>query len=132
MRASGVLSGMQDITIRFTEPIAAASVSPQTLRVVDAGAFVPGGGDPPLVPAAPGYPMLRRRGEPGTAGFEIVWRPDPSCGGLPLGTRVRVTAVGSDGGTYAPPITDVAGNPLPNSYEFEFTTRTPPNFPAAR
>jgi hypothetical protein len=131
-----IVSGVQalaspDIVIRFTEQIAAASVTPETLRVVDVGAFVPNGLESPQVKPAPGYPMLRS-GERGTDGFEIVWRPDPSSGGLPIGTRIRVTVVGSDEGKNAQALADVAGNALPTSFDFEFTTRPPPNLPAGR
>ncbi len=121
-----------DIIIRFNESIAAATVSPNTVSVVDAGAFVPGGGAPPAVPFAPGFPKLKSELDSSSLpsnGFEVVWRADPQTGGLPFGTTVQVTAVGSDGGVNASPLTDRSGNPLANSFTFQFQTVAPPALP---
>jgi hypothetical protein len=97
-----------DIVIRFNESIAAASVAPNTVNVVDAGAFVPGGGAPPAVPFAPGFPKLKSQLQLSSLpsnGFEVVWRADPAFGGLPFGTTVKVTVIGQ-----AEAFTDVNGN----------------------
>lgn len=121
-----------DIIVRFSEPLAAASVTADTIRVVDAAPFVPGGGDFPAISAAPGYPRLRTptdRTAPSGTGFEVVWRADPALGGLPFGSQVRVTVVGSDAGANAAPIRDLGGNALPSSYVFEFETLAPPDLP---
>lgn len=121
-----------DVIIRFNESIAAASVTPLTVNVIDAGAFVPGGGAPPAVPFAPGFPKLKSELDASSLpsnGFEVVWRADPQVGGLPFGTTVAVTVVGSDGGANPSPIVDRSGNPLLNSYQFQFQTIAPPALP---
>ncbi len=116
-------SASPDIVIRFSEPISAASVSRYAIQVVDA-VVVPGGGAPPMISPAPGFPRLQSNG------FEIAWRGAPEEGGLPFGTQVEVTVVGSDGGVNAAPITDTSGNALPRSYVFRFRTNAPPDLPA--
>jgi len=112
-----------DIVIRFNEPISASSLSMSSIQVVDS-IVVPGGGAPPSIGPVPGFPRLQRNG------FEIVWRADPTLGGLPFGTEIQVTVLGSDGGVHAAPITDTSGNPLPTSYVFRFRTVAPPDLPA--
>jgi hypothetical protein len=122
-----------DIIIRFSESIAADSVNTSTVLVVDAGAFVPGGGAPPAVPPAPSFPKLKSALDTSSLpsnGFEVVWRADPQTGGLPFGTQVQVTMIGSDGGANGAPITDRSGNMLQNSFQFQFQTIAPPNLPA--
>jgi len=119
-----------DIVIRFSEPISSATVSTRTIQVVDAGAFIPAGGPPPAIAPAPGFPRLKSLAD-GTSlpsnGFEIVWRADTSAGGLPFGTQVQVTVVGSDGGLNPAPLRDLGGNALPQSYVFRFGTVAPPD-----
>lgn len=121
-----------DIVIRFSEPIAATTVTPNTISVVDASAFVPGGGAPPAVPFAPGFPKLKSQMELSSLpsnGFEVVWRADPLTGGLPFGATVQVTVVGSDGGVNGAPIADRSGNQLASSFVFQFQTIAPPKLP---
>ena len=121
-----------DVVMRFSESIAASSVSPNNIAVVNASAFVPGGGAPPAIPPAPGYPKLRSQEDQSSLpsnGFEIVWKADPAAGGLPFGSQVQVTIVGSDGGVNSSPIKDRSGNSLLLSYVFQFQTIAPPNLP---
>jgi hypothetical protein len=121
-----------DIIIRFSESIAASSVNTSTVQVVDAGAFIPGGGAPPAIAPAPGFPKLKSALDGSSLpsnGFEVVWRADAVAGGLPFGTQVQVTMIGSDGGANGAPITDRSGNPLLVSYQFQFQTIAPPNLP---
>ena len=121
-----------DIVIRFSESIAAASVTPSTVGAVNASAFVPGGGAPPAIAPAPGFPKLKSQLDQSSLpsnGFEVVWRADPAFGGLPFGSQVQVTVVGSDGGANASPIQDRSNNPLAVSYVFQFQTIAPPHLP---
>ncbi len=121
-----------DIIIRFSESISSATVSTNTIQVVDAGAFIPGGGAPPAIAPAPGFPKLKSLLDSASLpsnGFEIVWRADPTLGGLPFGTQVQVTVIGSDGGVNTAPIKDRSDNALLVSYVFQFQTVAPPNLP---
>ena len=121
-----------DILVRFTESIAAATVTVSNVQVIDAGAFVPGGGAPPPIAPAPGFPKLKSQLDMSSLpsnGFEIVWRADPVVGGLPFGTQVAVTIVGSDSGLNGAPITDRTGNKLKDSFGFQFQTIAPPKLP---
>lgn len=121
-----------DIVIRFSEPISSTTVTPNTVSVVDASAFVPGGGAPPAVPFAPGFPKLKSQMELSSLpsnGFEVIWRADPATGGLPFGATVQVTVVGSDGGANSSPIADRSGNQMAASYVFQFQTIAPPKLP---
>jgi len=121
-----------DMLIRFSESIASSTVSTNTIQVVDAGAFIPGGGAPPAIAPAPGFPKLKSLLDASSLpsnGFEIVWRADATQGGLPFGTQVQVTVVGSDGGANTAPIADRSGRQLLLSYVFQFQTIAPPNLP---
>jgi hypothetical protein len=121
-----------DILIRFSESIAASTVNTSTITAVDASAFVPGGGAPPAIAPAPGFPKLRSQFDHSSLpsnGFEVIWRADPTLGGLPFGSQVQVTAVGSDGGANGAPIRDRSDNPLLVSYQFQFQTVAPPLLP---
>ncbi len=121
-----------DIIIRFSESISSATVSTNTIQVVDAGAFIPGGGAPPAIAPAPGFPKLKSMQDGASLpsnGFEIVWRADPELGGLPFGTQVQATVIGSDGGVNTAPIKDRSDNALLLSYVFQFQTIAPPNLP---
>jgi hypothetical protein len=133
-----------DIIIRFNESIESSSVSSNTVQVVDAGAFVPGGGNPPPVLPAPGFPKLKSALDQASMpsnGHEIVWRADPAFGGLPFGTQVQVTLIGqrdpptTPGGPPGPivrtsAIKDRSGNLLDVNYVFKFQTIAPPDLPA--
>lgn len=127
-----------DVIIRFSESIDAASVSPNTIMAVDAGAFVPGGGAPPPVIPAPGYPKLKSLIDQASLpsnSFEAVWRADPAVGGLPFGTQVEVTVIGqrnTAGGAIvnSAPIKDRSGNPLDVTFKFQFQTIAPPDLPS--
>ena len=121
-----------DILIRFSEPISASSVNTSTITAVNASAFVPGGGAPPAIPPAPGFPKLRSQFDHSSLpsnGFEVMWRADPASGGLPFGSQVQVTAVGSDGGANGSPIRDRSDNALAVSFQFQFQTIAPPLLP---
>ena len=122
-----------DIIVRFSESIASATVSPNNFAVVNASAFVGGGGAPPPIAPAPGYPKLRSQVDQSSLpsnGFEVVWKANPTLGGLPFGAQVQVTVVGSDNGANASPIADRSGNKLQASYVFQFQTVAPPKLPA--
>jgi hypothetical protein len=127
-----------DVTVRFNEPVRAASVNLSNVRVVNAGAFVPGGGAPPAIAAAPGFPKLKSEHDGATLpsnGHELIWRPDPALGGFPFGTIIAVTVVGEDpdadgNPTNGSPIQDLAGNRMEFSHEFQFQTVAPPDVPA--
>ena len=121
-----------DVTIRFSESIASATVNSSTVLAVNASAFVPGGGAPPAIAPAPGFPKLRSLFDHSSLpsnGFEIIWRADPALGGLPFGSQVQLTVVGSDGGANGAPIRDRSDNPLAVSYQFQFQTIAPPVLP---
>src|SRR5207247_47745 len=108
-----------DIIIRFSESIAASTVNTSTITAVNASAFIPGGRAPPAIPPAPGFPKLRSQFDGSSLpsnGFEVMWRADPTQGGLPFGSQVQVTAVGSDGGANGSPIRDRSDNALAVSY----------------
>src|SRR5262249_55613328 len=118
-----------DVIIRFNESIAAATVNPLNVKVVDAGAFVPGGGAPPPIAPETGFPKLKSQLDKSSLpsnGFEIVWRADTKTG-FPFGTTIQVTVVGADTG--AAPIADRSGNKLQVTYQFQFQTIRPPNLP---
>ncbi len=128
-----------DIRIRFSESIDAASVSPNTIFVNDTGQFVVGGGNPPAIAPAPGFPKLKslmdQSSLPSNA-FEVIWRADPVQGGLPFGTEVEVTVIGQRDATggaivHSAPILDRSGNPLDVTYKFKFQTIAPPDLPSA-
>src|SRR5438045_1005926 len=81
---------------------------------------------------APGFPKLRSLFDHSSLpsnGFEIIWRADPALGGLPFGSQVQLTVVGSDGGANGAPIRDRSDNPLAVSYQFQFQTIAPPVLP---
>jgi hypothetical protein len=121
-----------DIIIRFSESIAASTVNTSTITAVNASAFVPGGGAPPAIAPAPGFPKLRSQFDHSSLpsnGFEVIWRADPAGGGLPFGSQVQVTVVGSDGGTHSSPIRDRSDNALAVTYQFQFQTIAPPLLP---
>jgi hypothetical protein len=121
-----------DIVIRFNESIAASSVTADTIRVTDAGAFVLGGGAKPRIAPAPGLPKLKSTVDgsvlPST-GFEVVWRPDPALGGFPSGTTIEVEVVGADSAQNGKAITDRAGKPLEQTFRFRFPTMNGPALP---
>ncbi len=126
-----------DITIRFTEGITATTVNANNITVVDAGAFVPGGGAPPQLAPAPGFPKLKSDNDRETLpsnGHEIIWRVDPTTGGFPFGTQIQVTVIGEDPDTNGnptnqAPIADLAGNKMELSDSFQFQTVAPPDLP---
>ena len=139
-----------DIVVRFTEGVTATSVNGNNLSVVDAGAFVPGGGAPPALAPAPTYPKLKSEQDSDTLpsnGHEAIWRPDPTTGGYPFGTQIQVTVNGlylnaaaqagnpdNDGdGEPDPdnqsPIQDLAGNYMELNFQFQFQTIAPPDLP---
>jgi hypothetical protein len=139
-----------DITVRFTEGIAAASVNSNNVTVIDAGAFVPGGGQPPALPPAQGFPKLKSAQDQDTLpsnGHELIWRVDPNSNGFPYGTQIQVTVNGlyhdanseannpdNDGdGVPDPdnpaPIKDLAGNYMELDYVFQFQTIELPDLP---
>ncbi len=126
-----------DITIRFTEGITATTVNANNITVIDAGAFVPGGGAPPQLAPAPGFPKLKSDNDRETLpsnGHEILWRVDPTTGGFPFGTQIQVTIVGEDPDgngmpTNQAPIADLAGNKMEFSDSFQFQTLAPPDLP---
>ncbi len=118
-----------DIIIRMSESVDAATVSPNTIQVIDAGSPA---AVPPVIPPAPGYPKLKSIVDGSSLpsnGFEIVWRADETSGGLPFGTQIQVTVVGSDGGANSAPIRDRSGVELAVSYLFQFQTIAPPSLP---
>lgn len=118
-----------DVIIQMSETIDAATINPNTIVAVDAGAAA---AVPPVIPPAPGFPKLKSMLDGSSLpsnGFEIVWRADPQTGGLPFGTQVQVTVVGSDGGVNAAPIRDRSGVKLATSYVFQFQTVAPPQLP---
>ena len=142
-----------DITVRMSEGIRASSVNSGNMVVVDAGAFVPGGGMPPQLIPAPGFPKLKSVEDGATLpsnGHEILWRADPNGGGFPFGTQIQVTLLGlyntkashdADPAMAMPdnpsPLVDLAGNPMPmNNYDgtqdttITFQTIAPPDLPA--
>lgn len=134
-----------DIVIRFSEGILAQSVSVGNFSVVDAGAFVPGGGAPPALAPAPGFPRLKSDVDRQTLpsnGHEVIWRPDTEvAGGFPFGTIISCTVLGlwnteanmaANPGTpdNAAPLQDLAGNFMEVNYVFQFETLAPPNLPA--
>ena len=117
-----------DITVRFTEGVRASSVNAANFTVVDAGAFP----NPVNIVPAPGFPKLKSDDDGETLpsnGFEAIWRADPLFGGFPFGTQVQVTVIGSDTGANPSPITDLAGNQMEDSYQFQFQTIAPPDLP---
>jgi hypothetical protein len=121
-----------DITIRFTEGVKSSTVNLANFQVVDAGAFVPGGGAPPALQPAIGFPKLKSAEDLETLpsnGHEVLWRAEPQLGGFPFGTQVQVTVIGSDGGVNPAPIQDLAGNNMENSFVFQFQTIAPPDLP---
>ena len=132
-----------DIVIRFTESIAASSITLTTVQVVDAGAFVPGGAPPPALIPAPGFPRLRSISDGDTLpsnGHELIWRVDPRTGGFPFGTQVQVTLKGAwvDEASQlanpttpdnAQPLRDLAGNALPFDTTITFQTVGLPDTP---
>jgi hypothetical protein len=127
-----------DIVIRFNEAIDAATVNLNNIQVVDAGAFVPGGGAPPAIAPAAGFPKLKSEVDGATLpsnGHEIVWRADTLTGGFPFGTIVQVTLAGEDVDpvtmmpTNPNPIADLAGNKMETSFAFQFQTLAPPELP---
>ena len=118
-----------DIIIRFSESVDAATVSPNTIQVIDAGSPA---AVPPVIPPAPGYPKLKSIVDGSSLpsnGFEIVWRADPVAGGLPFGTQIQVTVVGADGGVNTAPIRDRSNVEMATSYVFQFQTIAPPSLP---
>ncbi len=139
-----------DIVVRFTEGVTSASITGSTIAVVDAGAFVPGGGAPPPLAPAPTYPKLKSEQDSDTLpsnGHEAIWRVDPTTGGYPFGTQIQVTVLGlykdatamtsnpdNDGdGVPDPdspsPIQDLAGNFMEINFQFQFQTIAPPDLP---
>ncbi len=139
-----------DVIIRFTEGINSTSVNGNNISVVDAGAFVPGGGAPPALAPAPTYPKLKSEEDSDTLpsnGHEAVWRVDPSTGGYPFGTQIQVTINGlyNNAGNQAnnpdgdgdgipdpdnqAPIADLAGNAMELDFVFQFQTIAPPDLP---
>ena len=134
-----------DIVIRFTEGVTASSVIANNIQVVDAGAFVPGGGAPPPMIPAPSYPKLRSEEDQDTLpsnGHEAVWRIDPLTGGFPFGTQIQVTVLGAwnDAASMAAnpntpdnqaPVQDLASPPnlMELSFSFQFQTIAPPDLP---
>ncbi len=139
-----------DITIRFTEGINSTSVNGNNITVVDAGAFVPGGGAPPPQAPAPSYPKLKSEQDSDTLpsnGHEAIWRIDPIVGGFPFGTQIQVTVNGLyiDANAQAnnpdtdmdgvpdpdnmAPIQDLAGNFMELNKVFQFQTIAPPDLP---
>ena len=118
-----------DVIIRMSETIDSATISPNTVVVVDAGAVA---AVPPVIPPEPGFPKLKSLLDGSSLpsnGFEIIWRADAQVGGLPFGTQVQVTVIGSDAGLNAAPIRDRSGVRLAVSYVFQFQTIAPPVLP---
>jgi len=134
-----------DIVIRFTEGVTAASVTANNIQVVDAGAFVPGGGAPPPMIPAPSFPKLRSEEDQDTLpsnGHEVIWRIDPLTGGFPFGTQIQVTVLGhwNDAASMAnnpntpdnqAPLQDLASPPnyMELNFTFQFQTIAPPDLP---
>jgi hypothetical protein len=133
-----------DIVIRFSEGINASTVNGNNINVVDAGAFVPGGGAPPPLPPAASFPQLRSELDGDTLpsnGHEAVFRVDATvAGGFPFGTQIQVTVNGlwTDAASMAAnpatpdnaaPIADLAGNAMELNFTFQFQTIAPPDLP---
>ncbi len=139
-----------DIVIRFTEGVSSTSITGGNINVVDAGAFVPGGGAPPQLAPAPTFPKLKSEQDSDTLpsnGHEAIWRADVSTGGYPFGTQIQVTVLGlytnataqatnpdADGdGVPDPdnpsPVVDLAGNAMELNFVFQFQTIAPPDLP---
>ena len=133
-----------DIVIRFSEGIAASTVNGNNINVVDAGAFVPGGGAPPPLPPAATFPKLRSELDSDTLpsnGHEVVFRVDSTvAGGFPFGTQIQVTvnglwtnaasmALNPNTPDNASPIADLAGNAMELNFTFQFQTIAPPDLP---
>jgi len=132
-----------DLFCRFSEPVKAPSINENTIQVVDAGAFIPGGGAPPPLAPAPGFPKLKTENDQATLpsnGHEAIWRADLTQGGFPFGTQVQVTVLGlwNDAASMAAnpgtpdnpsPVEDLTGNYMELSYTFQFQTIAPPDLP---
>ncbi len=118
-----------DVVIRFNEAVDAATITPNTILVTDAGSiFIP----PPAIAPAPGFPKLKSQVDGSSLpsnGFEVVWRADPVAGAFPFGTQIGVKVVGFDGGTNSAPVRDRSTNMLQASYSFQFQTIAPPALP---
>ena len=128
----GALASSPEVSIRMSEAIEEMTVTPDSVRVEDAGSVLR---PPPLLAPQPGFPRLRESLQgppPASSQFEIVWRPDPKAGGLPFGTTIRVTVVGADAGPDAKAVMDRAGNRLAKSYSFTFRTVDPPTPPGPK
>lgn len=139
-----------DIIVRFTEGVTSTSINGNNISVVDAGAFVPGGGAPPALAPSPTYPKLKSEEDTDTLpsnGHEAVWRVDPAVGGYPFGTQIQVTVNGlynnADNQANNPdndmdgapdpdnlaPVQDLAGNAMELDFVFQFQTIAPPDLP---
>jgi len=132
-----------DIVVRFTEGVTATSITGSNFAVVDAGAFVPGGGAPPPLAPAPTYPKLKSEQDSDTLpsnGHEAIWRVDPTTGGYPFGTQVQATVLGlwtnaasraanPDTPDNPAPIQDLSGNYMELNFVFQFQTIAPPDLP---
>ena len=133
-----------DIVLRFSEGIQSPSVTVGNIDVIDAGAP----GAPAVAPAA-SFPKLKSEEDRSTLpsnGHEVIWRPDPTTGGLPFGAQVQVTVRGlwdtqatmdaaiaanpaNPQADNAAPIQDLAGNFMTLSHVFQFATIRPPDLP---
>lgn len=122
--ATGVPSGAASevVTIRVVEPVAASTLSTDTVYVEDISGLLP-----LLVTPAAGYPRLQSV-EDGTVypsnGHAIVWR---AHGGLPPSATLRIRVVGAlpAGGVGTPGlvrIEDLNGHPIPETWTSTFET----------
>ncbi|MGE0193020.1 MAG: hypothetical protein AB7T63_13370 [Planctomycetota bacterium] len=127
-----------DILIRFSEGMAANSVTSTNFSVLDAGSLAQ-----TILAPAPGFPKLKSQEDQATLpsnGHEVLWRADPFAGGFPFGTDIQMTVLGlwNDAASQAgnpgtpdnpSPLQDLSGNYMTLNHVFKFTTVAPPSLP---